>query len=606
MPIKAYAALLSAVIVWGVAPAFIRSFSLTAGPADSMFIRLVTVALFCLPFLPFAARKIARQDWPRLLLVAWVGVFGYFLGSIFGFTYVGSGVGGLIMATQPLIIALLASALGTERLTIATLAGLAVSFAGALYLFSGDLGGSGTSREALMGALMIFACGIAFAINVVFSRPLVRRYGSLTVTLYTMMLCAIPALPFYNANIINVVAGLDLFAWGSLIYLSLVGTILAVIAWNYAVGLLRPTTVGASLYVIPLLAVISGWIVLGEKVTIHTAFAGLIIVGGVALSEFGQRFRLKGPLLGLALVIFAVTMWGLVPVAMRFLLLDVSPQTAMVLRLYPSAVVAACIVVAIGWKRLTWREWLRVTGAALLGSFAYQVLAAYGMHTVPASWTGMLFGLEPVFIALGASLFVGEKLTSWFAVGLAIALAGTAVLMLGSASGSVQDVSLFGLILVTLSTFGWAIYTLLIKPVSVRHGAFLSACLALVITALPLPLFVNARLVQETAGLSGIQWLTVGFVSVFATVLATGAWNTALGHMKSATAGMFLYVQPIVAAIGGILLLGERLSIWLLAGGLLICLGVAISQIPQGLGRRITTPDPSHHKKLLTPLPGTP
>jgi drug/metabolite transporter (DMT)-like permease len=293
-PIKAYVALAATVLVWGAAPAFVRSFSLTAGPSDSMFIRLVSVALMCLPFLPFAGVYIARKDWPRVLLVSWIGLFGYFLGSIFGFTYVSSGIGGIIMATQPLIIAILAATIGSERLGVATFVGLAISFAGALYLFSGDFGQANTSREALLGALMIFGCGIAFAINVVASRPLVQKYGTLRVTLVTMLLCAVPALPFYNSRIFATVADFDLFAWGSLVYLGLVGTIIAVITWNYAVGALRPTTVGASLYTIPLLAVLSGWLVLGERITIHTAIAGLIIVAGVAISEFAPKLQSKG------------------------------------------------------------------------------------------------------------------------------------------------------------------------------------------------------------------------------------------------------------------------------------------------------------------------
>jgi len=70
----------------------------------------------------------------------------------------------------------------------------------------------------------------------------------------------------------------------------------------------------------------------------------------------------------------------------------------------------------------------------------------------------------------------------------------------------------------------------------------------------------------------------VVFVVVFGTVLATAAWNYALGQMESAIAGVFLYVQPVVAAIGGILLFGERLSWPLLLGGALIVLGVAIAQ----------------------------
>ena len=113
--LKAYAALIGTVIVWGVAPAFVRSISLTAGPADSMFIRLISVALLCLPILPFCGAYIARKDWPRLLVISWIGIFGYFLGSIYGFTYLSAGIGGIIFATQPLVIALMAASIGTEK-----------------------------------------------------------------------------------------------------------------------------------------------------------------------------------------------------------------------------------------------------------------------------------------------------------------------------------------------------------------------------------------------------------------------------------------------------------------------------------------------------------
>jgi len=159
-----------------------------------------------------------------------------------------------------------------------------------------------------------------------------------------------------------------------------------------------------------------------------------------------------------------------------------------------------------------------------------------------------------------------------------VALAGTAVLVLGSASGQIRDVSTLGVILVTISTMGWAIYTIAIKPVAREHGPFATACLALVISAVPTVFLVSPKVTSEIMTLSPFQWGTVAFLSIFATVLATGAWNVALGHMSSARAGMFLYAQPIVAALGGILLLHEEMTGWLAAGGALILAGVAISQ----------------------------
>ncbi len=283
---KAYIALTVTVVIWGFAPALIRSFSLAAGPHESIFIRLTSVALICLPLLAFTGGKIERKDWPRFLITAWIGIFGYFLGSIYGFTYITTGPGGLLMATQPLMIAALATAMGTDRLTVPILLGFALAFAGTLYLLSGDLAIGGSNP--VFGALCILACGAAFALSVVLSRPLVQSYGSLRVTMINLTLLGIPALLFYRAEAWNVIANLDGEAWFALFYLGPLGTIFASVLWNDAVGRLPPTTVGGSLYVIPILSAIGGFLLLGEPITQHTIVAGVIILAGVAVAEYGK------------------------------------------------------------------------------------------------------------------------------------------------------------------------------------------------------------------------------------------------------------------------------------------------------------------------------
>jgi drug/metabolite transporter (DMT)-like permease len=232
----------------------------------------------------------------------------------------------------------------------------------------------------------------------------------------------------------------------------------------------------------------------------------------------------------------------------------------------------------MGVGRIEWRDWGRIVIASICGNLGYQILAAYGMQSVPASWTGLLFGLEPVFIALFAVLLAGERLTPWLAGGIFVSMLGTAALMLGSTITPSGDVSVMGLILVTLSTMGWGIYTVVIRPASRKYGSVQVACLAMAISALPMPLFVGLDFPATLAGMGTTAWVAVGFVVVFGTFLATSAWNFALGHMESSIAGVFLYVQPVVAALGGILLLGEHLTWPLLAGGTLIIFGVAIAQ----------------------------
>lgn len=581
---KAYLALLFTTLVWGVTPVFVRAFSVAAGPVDALLIRTVIVGLIFAVYLFFTVGfSIARADWPRLLFVSLAGVLGYFAFSVFGFVHAPAGIGTLIMSTQPLLIAIFARFAGTERMTLATIIGLLVSFAGSVLLVWGnDLATTtSTTAQVTMGCVMIFLAGIAWAIFVVFSRSLIQTYGSVKITGLSNMLIVPPILillliPQAGAHPVAKLMALDARALASLAFLSTLGATLSVITWNYAAALLRPTMLGAALYVIPVLAVVAGWAMLDEVITLRILAAAAVILAGVAISQFSMRAE---GVFGLVLILYAVTMWGMVPVGMRFLLLDVSPQTALLLRIFPAGVLAATIVVFLPMRRLSRSAWIRLLAAALIGNMGYQALAAVGIQLIPASWTGMLFGLEPVFIALGASLFASERISATFAVGLILALAGTAVLVLGGAAGSARDVSVLGVILVTISTMGWAVYTILIRPVSQTYGAFPTACLALAVSAMPTVLVVSPKVVGEIATLTLGQWGTVAFLSIFATVLATGAWNVALGHMSSSRAGMFLYVQPVVAAMGGILLLGEELSVWLMAGGALILGGVAVSQL---------------------------
>lgn len=591
MDLRALLALLFTMIVWGVSPVFFRSLSLALGPGDHLAIRYALVGLlFIGVIVATRAWRIAREDWPRLLFVSIVGFTGYNLGSAFGFERINAGTGSLIIGTQPLLIALIGAVVAKERLTPAVITGLLVGFAGIVFLVWNDLGVTGDSVSFIIGCAMIFVSGTCWAIYAVASKPLSQKYGSLPVTAMSVAITSLVlVLLLGRPSTLATLAAMTPRSWAEMAYLVVFVTALTMVTWNYGAARLPAAAAGAFLYLVPPIGVAAGALLLGETVTGGTVIGGTLIMAGVAIAQFGGRLRLGGSLAALAAVLFAVTMWGLIPVAMRYLVTELSPQTAMVLRLYPAGLLAIVVCLFTGVRQIAWRDWGRIAIASLAGNLGYQILAAFGMQSVPASWTGLIFGLEPVFIALFAVAFAGDKLTRWLIGGIFVSMLGTAALMLGSTLSPAADVSLFGLVLVTLSTMGWGIYTVMIRPASQKYGALPVACLAMAISALPMPLFVKMDFPQTLASMNLTAWLAVGFVVVFGTFLATSAWNYALGAMDSSIAGVFLYVQPVVAAIGGILLLGERLTWPLLAGGALIILGVAIAQFGPLITKRVAT-----------------
>jgi drug/metabolite transporter (DMT)-like permease len=293
-PLNNYLPLLAlgfTVLVWGVAPAIIRSFSLAAGAADALVIRSVATGICCVVLLPFfGGFTVARQDVPRLLLISLIGMFGYFAGSVFGFSYITSAIGGIVISTQPLLIALLASVIGAERVTVPTIIGLIVSFIGSLYLFSGDAQGDLSHASMITGGLLIFMSGAFWAVYVIYSKSLIQTYGSVKLSLLSLAIATLPALVFISPSTWDTTLNMDQNAIFSLFYLTFIGTLVTLGTWNYAVGLLRPTAVGASLYLIPVFAITAGTLLLGEIVTATTLIAGAIILLGVAIAQFGPVF----------------------------------------------------------------------------------------------------------------------------------------------------------------------------------------------------------------------------------------------------------------------------------------------------------------------------
>ena len=285
---RAILALCFTIFVWGVAPALVRSFSLATGPTDAIAIRMCFTALAALPLFFFYGWRIAVSDIPVLLIISCIGMFGYFLGSIFGYALVPAGFGSMIIALQPLLIALIAALIGIENLNRYSIAGLIISFIGTLYLFGGNMNGEIKLHDMFMGGALLFLCDLAWVIYVIYSKPLVQKYGTFKITAWTLVLCALPALPFISASTLPAALSLSLQDVMSLIFLSILGTVICMVTWNYATGRLSATTMGASLYMVPVLAVMSGWALLDEPFSISTVIAGFIILAGVAVAEFGS------------------------------------------------------------------------------------------------------------------------------------------------------------------------------------------------------------------------------------------------------------------------------------------------------------------------------
>jgi len=186
---------------------------------------------------------------------------------------------------------------------------------------------------------------------------------------------------------------------------------------------------------------------------------------------------------------------------------------------------------------------------------------------------------EPLMIAILAAMLLGEKLTRWVLLGVAIAIAGAVVLFWPNISSETETaVSPLGIFYLFLCCIGWAIYSIATKPLLARHDSYTVTAITMLIAA---PIMIGAAsepLPSLFARLDLRQWAEAAYLVLVTGLGGTMLWNYGAKHLSSTAAATFLYLIPVVAVAAGALVLGEAITVHVVAGGLLMLAGVAAAQ----------------------------
>jgi drug/metabolite transporter (DMT)-like permease len=284
-PKRAIAALIVTMFIWGTSAVFMRTTALTLAPENALALRFVLLVAMIAPALILTGHwRVARSDWPRLMLAA-AGSFGSFWFTIQGFGRVAAGLGTVITMVEPILIALLAFVVLREPLSARLWLGLAVALSGGVVLFWPDLTAATTHPVDPVGVLYLLAAPTCFAIYTIAAKPLLTRYSAFAIMGLTTLLCAPPAFAAATTSWAVLFATTSAQTWAELVYLAAFNSLLGVVLWNYGTRHLPASVAGSTLYLLPVVAVVAGYLVLGEPITIWLMAGGMIVLAGVAVAQ---------------------------------------------------------------------------------------------------------------------------------------------------------------------------------------------------------------------------------------------------------------------------------------------------------------------------------
>ncbi|MFI7056382.1 DMT family transporter [Streptosporangium canum] len=231
-----------------------------------------------------------RAAWPGILGsgLLWFGLYMVVLN--WGEQEVDAGTAAMVVNVGPMLIALLGGWLLKEGFPPRLLAGMAVSFAGAVVV---GISMSDGGRASIVGVLLCLLAAVTYAGGVVCQKPALKHASALQVTTFGCFVGTAACLPFAGP-LVTEIAAAPLPATLNVVYLGVFPTALAFTTWAYALARTTAGKMGATTYVVPALVVLMAWAVLGEVPGWLTLAGGLLCLAGVAVSRGGGKAREPG------------------------------------------------------------------------------------------------------------------------------------------------------------------------------------------------------------------------------------------------------------------------------------------------------------------------
>jgi len=233
-------------------------------------------------FLPY--EKVERKDMIRIAAASMVGLLVPQLTFLMAIT-MSTSIDTAIMATLgPIFTMIFAFLFLREPITFKKAGGVALSFAGVLFLIFNSVHAGGAAATSPWGIVLLLLNSISFSLYLGLFRPLISRYNVVTFMKWMFLFSLIVSLPISARELLNMdYLSIPAQVGWEIGYLIIFATFVAYFLIPYGQKRLRPTLVSMYTYLQPVIAaIVSIWVGL-DVITWQKCLATLLIVGGVVL-----------------------------------------------------------------------------------------------------------------------------------------------------------------------------------------------------------------------------------------------------------------------------------------------------------------------------------
>jgi drug/metabolite transporter (DMT)-like permease len=256
---------------------------------------------------------------------------------------------------------------------------------------------------------------------------------------------------------------------------------------------------------------------------------------------------------------------------------EINPLVFVFLRFLLSSILLFPVMIAFV-KEITLKDLRDIIVMGLIGVSLFQISFHYGLAHTTATNASLIMGISPIFTTLFGVISGVDRLSLRGWLGVLIAFSGVYLVMQGKDLMAFH-LNLRGDVLVLLGSACWALYTLLGRPILIRHSPLKVTAWAVGIGTLGLiPATCSATLEQDWSMISISSWLGLAYSAILATVLGFLLWFRGVSKVGPIRAMVYQYMTPIIAVLIAWATLGDRMNGVQILGACLAMMGVLMAR----------------------------
>lgn len=283
-----YLKLLLTAIFWGGTFVAGRSLAQNVGPFSAAFFRFAVASVF-LVFLTWKIEgKLPITKGSQIFSILLLGLTGVFCYNLFffkGLKLIEAGRAAIIIANNPILIALFSAVFFKEKLNAVKVAGIVISVSGAMVAIS-----RGNLAELLEGNLgwgefYIFLCVASWVVFSLLGKAVMSGLSPLaSVTCSSITGTLLLFIPAFREDLTHCM-DYSISDWGNILYLGFFGTVLGFVWFYEGIDQIGPTKAGLFINFVPISAILLAFLILDEPLTVSLLVGTILVTTGVYLTN---------------------------------------------------------------------------------------------------------------------------------------------------------------------------------------------------------------------------------------------------------------------------------------------------------------------------------